>query len=110
MTQPSKAPARALAVIALVGAFVILAVLIGGAVGGGGSGGSHSNGSGGSAPQQASGEGGSQKKTPSSYVVKNGDTLTSIAHQTGVPVARIQQLNPEVDPQILISGEKLKLR
>jgi LysM repeat protein len=47
---------------------------------------------------------------PKSYEVQNGDTLTSIAHETGVPVVRILRLNPGVDPQILISGEKLKLR
>ncbi len=47
---------------------------------------------------------------PKSYVVQSGDTLTSIARETGVPVAVIVQLNPGVDPQILISGEKLKLR
>jgi LysM repeat protein len=47
---------------------------------------------------------------PAAYVVQNGDTLTSIAHHTGVPVAKILKLNPGVDPQILISGEKLKLR
>ena len=28
----------------------------------------------------------------------------------GIPVAEILTLNPEVDPQILIAGEKLKLR
>jgi LysM repeat protein len=44
------------------------------------------------------------------YVVKSGDTLTSIAHKTGIPVAEIQALNPEVDPQILIAGETLKLQ
>ena len=44
------------------------------------------------------------------YEVQTGDTLISIAHQTGVPVAEILALNPEVDPQILIAGEKLKLR
>lgn len=44
------------------------------------------------------------------YVVKSGDTLTAIAHQTGVPVAQILALNPEVDPQILIAGQTLKLR
>jgi LysM repeat protein len=44
------------------------------------------------------------------YVVESGDTLTSIAHKTGIPVAEIQALNPEVDPQILIAGETLKLQ
>jgi LysM repeat protein len=48
--------------------------------------------------------------TPKTYEVQSGDTLTSIAHETGVPVAVILKLNPGVDPQILISGEKLKLR
>ena len=47
---------------------------------------------------------------PATYVVKSGDTLVSIAHEFGVPVARIVELNPEVDPQILIAGEELKLR
>lgn len=48
--------------------------------------------------------------TAKTYEVQSGDTLTSIAHETGVPVAVILRLNPGVDPQILISGEKLKLR
>ena len=47
---------------------------------------------------------------PKAYEVQSGDTLTSIAHETGVPVATILRLNPGVDPQILVSGEKLKLR
>ena len=49
-------------------------------------------------------------RPPHAYVVQNGDTLTSIAARTGVPVSRILKLNPGVDPQILISGEKLNLR
>jgi LysM repeat protein len=44
------------------------------------------------------------------YEVQSGDTLISIAHQTGVPVAELQALNPEVDPQILVAGEILKLQ
>jgi LysM repeat protein len=36
--------------------------------------------------------------------------LISIAHRTGVPVKTIEELNPEVDPQILVAGEELKLR
>ena len=55
-----------------------------------------------------------QQKKPrtkaKTYEVQSGDTLTSIAHKTGIPVAEIQALNPEVDPQILIAGETLKLQ
>ncbi len=47
---------------------------------------------------------------PKSYEVQSGDTLTSIARETGVPVATIVKLNPGVDPQILIAGEVLKLK
>ncbi len=47
---------------------------------------------------------------PKSYEVQSGDTLTSIAQETGVPVAVIVKLNPGVDPQILIAGERLKLK
>jgi len=56
----------------------------------------------------------SQNKKPrtkaKTYEVQSGDTLTSIAHKTGVPVAELQALNPEVDPQILVAGEVLKLQ
>ena len=44
------------------------------------------------------------------YEVQSGDTLTSISQKTGVPVAELQALNPEVDPQILVAGEVLKLQ
>lgn len=105
MNQRSSAPARALAVAALVGGFLVLAVVIASTVGGEGEGRS-----GGSRAGQVSQDGAGAGEAPKAYVVQNGDTLTSIAHRTGVPVARIQELNPGVDPQILVSGEKLKLR
>jgi LysM repeat protein len=82
-------------------------VLIATTLGGGDSGGGGSNGSD-RASHTKSGQ--AQAHTPKSYVVQNGDTLTSIAHKTGVSVAVILKLNPGVDPQILISGERLKLR
>lgn len=44
------------------------------------------------------------------YVVKTGDTLGSIAEKTGIPVEKLQDLNPELDPQALVSGQKIKLR
>jgi len=51
-----------------------------------------------------------QRTKAKTYEVQSGDTLTSIAHKTGVPVAELQALNPEVDPQILVAGEILKLQ
>ncbi|HET7053590.1 MAG TPA: LysM domain-containing protein [Solirubrobacterales bacterium] len=81
---------------------VIAATLGGGSGGGDSSDGSHRA----SHPKSAQ----TPAHTPKSYVVQNGDTLTSIAHKVGVPVTRILRLNPGVDPQILISGEKLKLK
>jgi LysM repeat protein len=105
MTKRSTAPARALAVIALIGGFVILIAVFSAALDGGGSdSGGKGSSSGRTTRQQSS------KEAPKAYVIENGDTLTAIAHKTGVPVGQIERLNPEVDPQILISGEKLKLR
>jgi LysM repeat protein len=51
-----------------------------------------------------------QRTKAKTYTVQSGDTLTSIAHTTGVPVSEILALNPEVDPQILIAGQTLKLK
>ena len=44
------------------------------------------------------------------YTVKTGDTLGLIAEKTGVSVERLQELNPELDPQALLSGQKITLR
>ena len=44
------------------------------------------------------------------YTVKTGDTLGGIAETVGVPVTRLQELNPELDPQALVSGQKIRLR
>ena len=46
----------------------------------------------------------------SAYTVKRNDTLGSIAQKTGVEVERLQELNPQLDPQALIAGQKIKLR
>lgn len=44
------------------------------------------------------------------YVVEPGDTLLGIAAETGVSVSRLEELNPGLDPQRLIAGQRLKLR
>ena len=82
-------------------------VLVATTLGGGGEG-DGSSGSGAPAGQARQAE--DRKPVPKAYEVQSGDTLTSIARETGVPVATIVRLNPGVDPQILISGEELKLR
>ncbi len=51
-----------------------------------------------------------KKKTPKTYEVQPDDTLTGIAQQNGVSVERIEALNPDLDPQALQAGQKLKLR
>ena len=50
------------------------------------------------------------RKQRASYTVKTGDTLGAIAEKTGLTVERLQELNPELDPQALVSGQKIKLR
>lgn len=45
-----------------------------------------------------------------SYVVRSGDTLSSISLETGVAVARLQELNPDIDVQALQPGQRLRLR
>jgi LysM repeat protein len=97
--------ARFLALAALVGAIVAIAVIASN---------THLDSNSDNKSGQKNAPHKEQKKKPRTkakkYVVQSGDTLTSIAHKTGIPVAEIQALNPEIDPQILIAGETLKLQ
>jgi hypothetical protein len=44
------------------------------------------------------------------YTVKPGDTPSAIAEDTGVPLEELLELNPDLDPQTLAPGQRLKLR
>ena len=44
------------------------------------------------------------------YTVKAGDTLGAIAIKTGVSVSSLEDLNPGLDPESLVAGQKIKLR
>jgi LysM repeat protein len=44
------------------------------------------------------------------YTVKAGDTPSSIAEKAGVPLDDILRLNPDLDPQTLSPGQRIKLR
>jgi len=105
MEKRTSAFARIFAAVALAGAVVLVIVVVSSSLGDSDSSNKPHGGSNGGHQHQ-----GGPRTTAKTYVVKSGDTLVSIAHRTGVPVAHILALNPEVDPQILIAGETLKLR
>lgn len=44
------------------------------------------------------------------YTVEPGDTPSGIAEKVGIPLEELLDLNPEVDPQTLSPGQKLRLR
>jgi hypothetical protein len=50
------------------------------------------------------------RRRRATYTIKANDTLSGIAAQNGTTVERLQELNPELDPQGLVAGQKIKLR
>jgi LysM repeat protein len=104
MEKRTSAATRLAAALAILVAVLVVVVVLSAALSGDDS-----------SPTRQKGQPHAQKeKKPrtkaKTYTVESGDTLTAIAHKTGVPVAEILALNPEVDPQILIAGQTLQLR
>ncbi len=60
--------------------------------------------------QQEQAEKPKPKIKAATYEVKPGDTLTRISSLSGVKVTKLIELNPEIDPQILVEGQIIKLR
>lgn len=50
-----------------------------------------------------------RRSAPRVYVVKAGDTLSVIADKAGLSLDELLRLNPDVDPNALQTGERLKL-
>jgi LysM repeat protein len=48
-----------------------------------------------------------RKKT---YTVQSGDTLGTIASKTGTTVAKLEQLNPGIDPTALRIGQTIRVQ
>jgi LysM repeat protein len=44
------------------------------------------------------------------YVIKAGDSLSGIAAKTGVSIAKLERLNPSIDPNALQTGARILLR
>jgi hypothetical protein len=47
---------------------------------------------------------------PRFYRVRAGDNLALIAEKTGVTLAELRELNPSLDPQALVTGQRVRLR
>jgi LysM repeat protein len=104
-----RSPARLIAPVALLLAVVAVLLVIQSTLGSDDSDGGESNGS--QAEQTTTTETREQPvRQRANYTVKLNDTLVLIAEKTGVSVERIQALNPDLDPQNLIVGQKIKLR
>ncbi|HET8751619.1 MAG TPA: LysM domain-containing protein [Gaiellaceae bacterium] len=54
---------------------------------------------------------GQKQKRPHgrTYTVQSGDTFESIARKTGTTVARLEQLNPGIDPTALRVGQTIRV-
>lgn len=105
MEKRTSVFARLIAAIALVAAVVAVVAAISGSIGG------ESSNEGNHRSAHKAKEHHKRPRTKAAtYEVQPGDTLISIAHKTGVTVREIEELNPELDPQILSVGETLKLR
>lgn len=104
MEQRTSAAARFAAAIALIVAVLVVVVVIAAGMSGDDSSSGERDGKPHVQKQKK------QRTKAKTYTVESGDTLTTIARKTGIPVSELQVLNPEVDPQILSVGETLKLR
>ena len=104
-----RSPARFLAPIALV-AFALALFIVVSSTTGDGKGETGARGT--SAPAEATPTPGDKKKRKprKTYTVKAGDTPSGIAVKFDVPLDQILELNPDLDPQALTPGTKIKLR
>jgi LysM repeat protein len=106
----SRSPARLFAPLALVACAIAILVIVAG---------SSSDGGGSKSSTTATGSSTTATTTTTTskaphkqrrfYRVKEGDVLSEISIRTGVPLERIEELNPTVDAQSLHAGQKLKL-
>jgi LysM repeat protein len=109
--MPRRKPnqfARVAAVVALLGASMLIAVTIANSGGGSDDGGGGDS----AANERSSGptRRGERALDKGVYKVKEGDTLAQIAHDTGVELDTLLELNPKIDPQALSPGQRVRLR
>ncbi|HEY6636730.1 MAG TPA: LysM domain-containing protein [Solirubrobacterales bacterium] len=95
---------RAFAMLALIAALVLVVVVIVTTSGGSDNG---DNGGDGSTEVSKVGRKAVRKGV---WVVQPGDTLGKISVKTGIDESTLLQLNPDLDPQALLEGQRIALR
>ena len=103
--MPGRSSARYVAPLALV-AFLIVFIIVVSSTGGGSS--SHTSRA--KTVATTARPAARPRRPRKYYTVKANDLLSTISTKTGVAPERIQQLNPDLDPQALFPGERIKLR
>jgi hypothetical protein len=104
---PRSITARVLAPLALIACGLALFLLVSETLSGGGDdprgGGDREQ----TRPEQPRNE---PKVEGDTYVVVPGDTFTGIAQKTGIPLAKLERLNPDLDTGTLNAGQQITLR
>lgn len=115
-----RSPARFLPPLALIAVLVAFLAIMSGSGGGEGRGDSDQPSTGAAETSATNAQNGADSTTTTArkkkarsktrtYTVQVGDTLGGIADKTGVPLQTIEELNPDVDPQAMVAGQKIKL-
>jgi LysM domain len=104
--EPRNITARVLAPLALIACGLALFLLISQGLSG------DENGGGGDRerPRAEQAQRDKPKVEGDTYVVVPGDTLSGIAVKTGIPLGRLERLNPDIDAATLNAGQQIKLR
>jgi LysM repeat protein len=95
---------RAFAVLALIAALAVIVAVV--ATSSGGSGDSGDNGD---SHKPRVSKAGQRAVDKGVWIVRAGDTLGAISLKTGIDVTTLQALNPDLDPQTLIEGQRIAL-
>jgi len=95
---------RVFAVLALIAALILVVVVVATSGGGGGDGG------GGKAKKTHISKAGRRAVDKGVWIVHAGDTLGAISLKTGIDEDTLHALNPDLDPQTLLEGQRIALR
>jgi LysM domain len=94
---------RVFAVLALIAALILVVVVV--ATSGGGGGGDN-----GDSQKTHISKAGQRALRKGVWIVRSGDTLGAISVKTGIEESTLQALNPDLDPQTLLEGQRIALR